>query len=242
MDSIEHGYNTVPGGGLGGNAWKQYMYNGTLYSVEELLQFSTVKGLTTHDITTRIGRGWDITTALSKPKIKKNLKFEYNKKMYSAKELAELSNIDGITARDIFNRIHNCGWTVERAITQPKNVKLQPHGCRDKNKECKFKYDGKIHKSYELKEKSCVEDITTHNITNRINQLGWDIDKALTKPKKKYNQLFEYKGKYYTSKELAKISKLDNITHNDITDRINRNGWSVERAITQPKRKSPIKK
>jgi hypothetical protein len=49
--------------------------------------------------------------------------------------------------------------------------------------------------------------------------------------------MFEYNGKTYNSFELCQISKLKDLKPQDITDRINRKGWSVERAITQPKRK-----
>ena len=49
------------------------------------------------------------------------------------------------------------------------------------------------------------------------------------------NQLFNYNGKQYTSKELAELSNVNNLTYHDITDRINGLGWSVEKAITTEK-------
>lgn len=242
LDSIENGYNIKPGGQLGGTSWRKFEYNGKLYTAEELLQFSTVKNLTAHDITTRFGHGWDIDDILTKPKTQKNVRFEHNGKLYTSKELVEFSTVDGILPRDIFNRINNYGWEAERALTQPKNVKKQPDGCRDKSKECIFNFNGKKYKSYELRNLSDVDNISSGTITNRINQLHWSIEDAINKPTKKYNQKFEYNGNYYTSKELAKLSNVENITHHDITDRINRMGWSVERAITQPKRKFKNKK
>ena len=56
-DSISNGYNMTPGGQLGSSSWVKIPYNGKLYSPEELLQFSKVENLTTHDITTRLSHG-----------------------------------------------------------------------------------------------------------------------------------------------------------------------------------------
>ena len=185
-DSIENGYNISEGGGLGGNPWVTFEYQGNIYTAEELAKMSSVNGLTYHDITTRVNHhGWSIEKALTQPKMKKDYLYEYDGKMFTAKELADIANIDGLTYKDILCRINKHGWTVERAITQPKNVKKQPKGIGDK--------------------------------------------------------IYEYQGKMYNSYELSKISKVKNLTPFDITDRINHHGWSVERAITQPKRKSPNK-
>lgn len=240
FDSITNGYNISKGGSLGGTSWVKILYNENLYSPKELLKFSKVKNLTTHDITTRLSHGWDIEDILTKEKTRRNVRFEYKGKLYSSKELLQFSNVPNLTSVDIFNRIDNYHWDIDRALTQPKNVKKQPLGCRNKNKECLYEYNGKIYKTYELLQLSNVEGLTTKDITFRINNMGWSIEDAITKPKKKRNQLFEYRGKFYSAKELAEISPLKNIHSYDITDRI-RSGWSVEDAVNKPKRKSPKK-
>lgn len=51
------------------------------------------------------------------------------------------------------------------------------------------------------------------------------------------NKKYEYNGKQYSSKELAKLSPYPDITHHTITDRINSGGWTVENAIFTPIRK-----
>ena len=235
FDSINNGYNVSPGGGLGGSPWVKVEYNGDMYSPEELLAFSTVKDLTTHDITTRLSHGWDIDDILSKPKTRKNVIVDYKGKSYLYKELIKLSGVPDLTARDLFNRVDKLGWDIERALTQPKNVKLQPPGCRGKDKECLYEYRGKVYKTYELVAMSDVEGLNVGDITCRINQLGWSVEDAITKPKKRQNQRFEYRGKMYSSKELAYLSPHDNISHHDITDRVNGLGWSVEDAVNKPK-------
>lgn len=237
-DSINNGYNMTPGGQLGSSSWVKIPYNGKLYSPEELLQFSKVENLTTHDITTRLSHGWDIEDVLTKKKTRKNLKFEYNGGLYSARELLQFSTVDGLNARDLFNRIEHYKWDIKRALTQPKNVKKQPLGCRDKDKECLYEYNGRIYKTYELLQISTSTDLTAGNIRNRINENGWSVEDAITKPKKTRNQLFDYHGKLYTSKELAELSPVPNMYSHDITDRI-RAGWSIEDAVNKPKRKSP---
>lgn len=237
-NSISNGYNVTQGGDLGGISWVKILYKGEMYSPEELLQFSKVENLTTHDITTRISHGWDVDDILKKKKTRKNVKFEYNGNLYSSKELLQFSDVDGLTSRDIFNRIDHYKWDIERALHQPKNVKKQPLGCRNKEKECLYEYNGKTYKTYELLQLSNVEGLTTHDITHRINHEGWSVEEAITKPKKKRNQIFEYRGKLYSSKELAEISPVENMYSHDITDRI-RAGWSIEDAVNRPKRKSP---
>lgn len=241
-DSINNGYNVSPGGGLGVCTWVKIEYNGKMYSPEELLVFSKIKNLTTHDITTRLDHGWDIEDVLSKPKMRRNITVEYKGKSYLYKELVSLSNVPDLTARDLFNRVENLGWNIDRALTQPKNVKLQPLGCRGKDKECLYEYKGKIYKTYELVAMSNVKGLNVGDITYRINILGWSVEDAITRQKKQRNQIFEYHGRMYSSKELAELSPYENISHHDITDRINGQGWSVERAVNTPKRKPPSKK
>lgn len=240
-NSINNGYNVSRGGGLGGLPWTKIMYKGKLYSPNELLQFSTVDNLTSHDITTRISHGWNIEDVLNKKKRKKNIKYEYNGKLYSCKDLLKFSTVKDLAARDLLNRITHCHWDIERALTQPKNKKKQPFGCRNKNRECLYEYNGSFYKTHELLSFSNVKGLTVHDITTRINKEGWSVEDAITKEKKKRNQLFEYKGNLYSSKELAEISPVSNLHSHDITDRI-RAGWSVEDAVNKPKRKSPCKK
>lgn len=233
-DSIDNGYNTVKGGGLGGQPWVTFEYCGKRYTAEELAQLS-LNGITSHDLTTRINHhGWDISDALNTPKMKKDYKYEHNGKQYTAKELAEISGVEGITDKDILCRVNKHGWDVQRAITQPKNVKKQPQGVGDRI----YEYNGKMCNSYELWQLRNVDELTVFDITNRINHHGWSVEKAISQPKKRQNQMFEYEGQLYTSHELANIAKthgIEGLTHHNITDRINRQGWSVYKAITTPK-------
>lgn len=233
-DSINNGYNSAKGGGCGGNPWTQILYNGKLYYPDELAELSDVDGLTGHDVTTRLGHGWSVEKIIKTPKTNKNIKYKYNGSEYTSKELYSLFCKSDISLGTFRGRLSQ-GWDIDRALSQPENTKVQPLGCRDKKRERLFEYNGKIYKSHELLELSPIEDLTVANLVNRICQRKWDIDKALTTPKKRFNQKFEYNGIMYTSKELAQMSPHDNITPRDITERINRTHWSVEDAIFKPK-------
>lgn len=230
-DSINFGYNYSEGGGTGGESWNVFEYNNQRYSANELAELSPLSNLTGHDITNRINEhGWDIEKALSHPKQNRNIKYNYNGKEYTLKELYAIRINKDLTYSQIRTRINKYNWDIERALTQPSNIKKQPKGVGEKI----FEYNGKKYNSYELTQISPIKDLTPFDITNRINKHGWSVEKAITQPKKSRHILFEYKGQVYDSNTIINICCDKNLRHNDITDRY-RNGWSVEEIICIPK-------
>lgn len=227
----EVGWNRHKGGGVGSVPMPMFWYKGQLLTSDELAEYATVSGITGHDITNRINEhGWDIETALSKEKISKGELYEYRGKMYTTKELAEISPIKGMTTAHILTRLHHHGWDVERAVNQPLNVKLQPKGIGERI----YEYQGKYYNSYELTQISPIEDLNISDINTRIHHHGWSVERAIMTPKKKQNQQFEYEGQIYNSHELAKICIDPNMTYHDVTDR-NRSGWTVWEIVNIPK-------
>lgn len=91
-----------------------------------------------------------------------------------------------------------------------------------------------MYNSYELSQIHPELGLKSVDITTRINHHHWDIERAITQPKKKRKQLFEYEGKMYTSHELADICVDKNIKYHDVTDRI-RMGWSAWEIVNIPK-------
>lgn len=74
-------YNIKDGGEAGGKPWVFFDYNGENIRVDKLLKHSKVDDLTAHDLTNRINsHNWTVDKALSQPKIKKVMKYEYNGK------------------------------------------------------------------------------------------------------------------------------------------------------------------
>lgn len=233
FDTINFGYNSIKGGGLGGiPEQSKFKYKDKIYTATELLEnFDHIDGLTTHMLVNRINtHHMGIDEALTKPIVEKNQRVEFNGNQYTYRELARLSDVE-LSATDIMHRLDK-GWTVERAISQPKNVKLQPKGTGERI----YEYNGNFYNTYELSKMSSVEGLTPFDIANRVHKHGWTVEKAITQPKKSHNAKFLYNGKYYTSNELVKLSPVKNIKRNTITDRI-RSGWSVEDAVNTPLQK-----
>ena len=69
--------------------------------------------------------------------------------------------------------------------------------------------------------------IHKETVITRVRKLGWDVDKAITKPARK-------KRKF--TKEEIEIMEENGIDRNTAVCRLNY-GWTVEEAITKPKKK-----
>lgn len=180
-DSINNGYNISTGGGLGSECWCEFEYNGEIYTAKELAEMSRYD-LSYHDITNRINEhGWTVEKAISTPKGRKNVEFQYNGKSYTVKELYNMRINKDLTYLQIKNRLLKYNWDVERAITQSSNNKKQPHGIGT----CIFEYNGKQYNSWELCQISKLEDLKPQDITDRINRRGWSVERAITQPKRK---------------------------------------------------------
>lgn len=226
-DTINQGYNTSEGGNLGGSEWVEVEYNGEIYSPSELEELA-VDGVTAHDITTRLGRGWSVDRALTQEKGDKVYEYEYNGAIYSIDELYALRKID-IDRTTFLNRIRN-GWSIDRALTQPQGKKNQPYLNY-------YKYNGKEYNIQQLVGLSGLEGMSEATMRDRINR-GWSLEKAITQPLKKRDALYEYKGKFYTTKQLAELSPYE-MTHHHIADRL-KGGWDIEKILNTPIKKNII--
>lgn len=217
-------YNIGDGGDLGSLPSAQFILNGEILSAGEIAQLSD-DDITAHDITTRVNHhGWDLDEAMHRKKMNKNQMFEYNSILYSAKELAAMSSVEGITEEHILSRINKHGWDVERAITQPIGEKIQKYV---------YEYNGQLYTPTQLA-KLAGEGITEDDIRNRIEYNGWAIEDALKKPKKHVKKLHEYNGELYTTKELLKKYCVDpKIKNTHLFNRL-RIGWTLEEALSIP--------
>lgn len=229
-NTIEDGYNRHPGGGVGGEAAQRIEYNGQLYNSNELAEMSTVEGIGPHDITSRLGHGWDIEDILTKDKTIKNRKYEYNGSLYTAKELAELSPVEGMTTGHMISRLNHHNWDVERAVNQPLDAKVQPFGLGEKI----YEYNGEMYNTYELSQIHPELGLNSGHISTRLNHHKWSVERAITTPLKKIGVLYEYEGEQYNTHQLADLSPDPDIKYHDITDRL-RQGWTVWEAVNIPK-------
>lgn len=214
------GYNKAEGGESAARI--TFEYNGKECSSHNLEKIAK-DGITSHDITTRLGRGWNINRALTQPKCKKVYEYEYCGKTYSIDGLYMMC-VANITRDAFLNRLQR-GWDIERALTWEQGKKLQPYTNL-------YEYNGEHYNIKELLQLSDVDGLTEAILRDRLNNKHWSVEKAINQPLKKRNKIFEYNGAVYTSKQLAQLSPY-NITHHHITDRIAA-GWSIEKTIMTP--------
>lgn len=180
-DSIKNGYNVSVGGSCGSDCWCEFEYNGIIYNAKELAEMSKYD-LTYHDITNRINsHKWSVEKALSTPKQNREIKFEYNGKLLTIRELYEIRINKELTYNQIKSRLLKHHWEAERAITQSNKKKKQPKGVGT----CLFEYKENIYNSFELCQISELDDLKPQDITDRINRRGWSIERAITQPKRK---------------------------------------------------------
>lgn len=176
-DSYENGYNCTKGG----DHSFEMDINGKIYTSQELAELSE-HDISNHDITNRLNEhGWDLTKTLTTPLQNKKHKFLFNGELLSIHELYERRINKDLTYRQIATRIYRHHWDPERAITQSSKTKLQPSSRGEK----KYHYNGQDYNSYELSQIHPELNLTSFDITDRINHHGWDVERAISQPKRK---------------------------------------------------------
>lgn len=131
--------------------------------------------ITGHDITTRINNHkWSVEKALTTPKGRKNVTFKYKGKDLTVKQLYNIRVNKNITYDQLRSRLLHHNWNVERAITQLKKKINQ-----------KFLLNDKEYTSHELADISPFDNMTYHDITDRIRS-GWTVEQAVYTPKRNY--------------------------------------------------------
>lgn len=176
-DSLNNGYNCTSGG----DHYFEIEVDGKNLSAYDIAQLSPY-AISGHDVTNRINEhGWSLDKTINTPLQDKGHLYLLDNQWVSLRELYERRVNKELTYRQIASRIIRHKWDPKRAISQPTNVKKQPFGIGEK----KYDYHGKLYSSYELSQIHPELGLTSFDITNRINHHGWDIDKAVSQPKRK---------------------------------------------------------
>ena len=110
----------------------------------------------------------------------------------------------------------NCRWAT--AITQANNKKCVPQ----------YEYNGEVHS---IAEWARILGVKRELLRDRINRLGWSVDKAFSTPPSPINQYFEYNGESHTWKEWSDIT---GINENTLRGRYNDAHWSIEKTLSAP--------
>ena len=130
-------------------------------------------------------------------------------------DLADSNGIDNITVNV---RVRRLGWSKEKAINTP--IKRR-------------KPSGEVFNEFVKTAKN--NGICYRLFFQRVNVLGWDMDKASMKPpqtaEEKKIQLVEARRKY--PEEYVNLAAKNGIKYTTFRRRI-LNGWSIEDATTKP--------
>lgn len=137
--------------------------------------------------------------------------YEYQGKLLN---IIELEPFLECSIRTFTSRIER-GWILEDAMSKSK---LQPRRINDT-----ISFDGEEMTITQWSKATCIP---ARSIYERLNKLGWSIEKTLTTPQGAKKIAFN--GKELTISEWAK--HLD-IPINTLYYRINRQGWSIERVL-----------
>lgn len=131
--------------------------------------------------------------------------------------IRDLSNLTGISYDTLYARIHDKGWSVEKAVETSLIKAVQ------------YEYQGKMYTITELAELSGIQRGT---IQRRL-KTGQSLEVILTPPTR--GKQYEYKGQSLTVTEL---SRLYGIHKNTLQQRLDR-GISVSEAIEAPIKNKP---
>ncbi|MBP1907795.1 hypothetical protein J2Z32_004484 [Paenibacillus turicensis] len=134
--------------------------------------------------------------------------------MVISKEQYAIARSNGISNDTTYNRVYNCGWDVEKAITKPVRKKVDvdyPEGL-EKNGISKSAYYARIKK-------------------------GWEPERAATEPykessRKALKMVHEKNRKY--PKKYVKLAIQNGLTYEIFANRM-RAGWKLEDAATKTK-------
>lgn len=130
----------------------------------------------------------------------------------------EAAEKNGIDYKNLYNRVHACGWPLERAITEP--IKPKP---------------GSLYQDY--KHLAEPNGITAQTFYKRIKR-GMTPEKAATTPKITIADIRRAKNiKAKITPEIIEIAAKNGITERALKQRVYSRKWSLERAMTEPLQK-----
>lgn len=136
-------------------------------------------------------------------------------------EYADNLTIDRIDVNGDYTKA-NCRWiTVKEQGNNKRNTRY-------------FEYKGEILTLTDIADKYGVK---YKLMKDRINTLGWSIEQAVEEPKV-VKETITFNG---VTKEIGEFAKERGMTYHQLKKRLMR-GWTIERALTQPLRKSPKRK
>jgi len=134
---------------------------------------------------------------------------------YVTEEDFQKAKANGIDYMNVYNRVYNLGWEVDRAITTP------------------IKKESFIAKYRPILQQHGISEAMFYS---RIYQLGWDPEKAATTPRRTMSEISRkiWDNKGCLTESQIKQAAENGIKHSTLSSRVYRYKWPIERAITEP--------
>ena len=193
--------------------------------------------LPTSTVNNRLLRNWTLEQALTVDNshnnackvIPKNNKYVYDHLGNRYNTISEMAEHYGITDKIYWGRKRQCKWPLEKILTTPVAL---PNQTANAITICDHLGNEFISIS-----EMCKYWNMTRSTYNARRKNGWSIEKALTTPKKKIKvekqEWVDHKGNHYPS--LNAMCKQYGITHHTFKTRVDKLGWSIEKALTTKK-------
>ena len=185
-------------------------------------------------VSERLSYGWDIKDAITRPIRDIEAKYiitamhDGEEKSLTINEWAVILNCCQTT---ILGRIAKNGWSPEKAVTTP---------VKPRSRMISAMHDGEL-KTLNMDSWSKLTGVPLRMIQKRVSRDGMTYEDAVTTP------LAQYWGKKITAEHDGKIKTLHvrewaellGCNSATIYDRINKLGWSPEKAVTTPVKRMP---
>ena len=184
----------------------------------------------TNTVTNRLNRNWTLEQALTIPNETQKHKINHKKiwtdhlgNTYTS--LSEMCKHYNIPQKTVMGRIHNCKWSIEKALTTP--VQTIPGNSKAVTDHLgnKFESTSELCRFYNIKLSMYKERL----------KLGWTVEQAITTPAKNMKivkkECTDHLGNKFTS--LNEMCKAYNLTRYCYSSRL-KLGWTQEKALTTP--------
>lgn len=175
-------------------------------------EWSKASGIPAKLIQGRLYDGWDAKKAVFSP-LQKKKHTELNKKAIE----------HGLSPINVQRRVQEYGWSEEDALSKPLLKFRSPE-----DEAFQVEYNGKKQSIKKWSEEIGIPYLT---LKNRIMNLGWSAEEALTTPNWGKQPKYTYEGETLS---LGAIAKKYGVPYRILWQRIHREGWTMEKALSYP--------
>ena len=243
------GYNDTGGGGGCVNVrGKKVTVQGKEF--DSIADAAEHYGCNLETVYSRVNReGWTLEQVFDlKPRYQNRnttgfpIDFEYDGVSYSYSSLAEAARSHGVLASTAESR-KRLDWPIEEILgLAPHENQAGRNLVEALSIPVTFTMKGRRY-SFESMSECCRHfQVPKTMVDQRIKNLGWSIQKALTEPKRApadKPRTFTVDGKKYTFSNLKLVAEHFKVSYDALQHRVNNCGWTGARAVTTPVKQKP---